>query len=183
MYQKLCITLVLALACCANLAAQTYGYNYQAVVSDGNGQPLKNQAISLQFQILRTPIQTLNPSYAETHNNLTTDQFGLVTAVVGKGILDMGRFDTISWQNGPRYLKVLIKTTSSSGFVPLGEAKEIVHAPFAGGSGIFIRQADTIRLQDQNAHLILGKGDPKYKFSVDGILVLLKMQKVPIPNP
>jgi hypothetical protein len=144
MYQKSLITLALALACCASLAAQTYGYNYQAVVRDGSGQPLKNQTVSLQFQILRSPTQVFNPAYAETHNGLTTDQFGLVTAVIGKGTDNFGRFDTIGWNSGPRYLKVLIKTPGNGDFKPLGEAKEIVHAPFAGGGEDWVNVKDTI---------------------------------------
>ena len=69
------------------------GINYQAVVRDGGGNELANQAVSLRMTILQNNTSTV---YQETHS-VTTNDFGLVNIVIGQGTVIQGAFNAIDW--------------------------------------------------------------------------------------
>lgn len=81
------------------------GINYQAIARDNSGNPLASTPVNIQFDIRQnTPTGTV--VYSETHS-LTTNQFGLFTAVIGNGSTS-NNFSTITWGTAPYYLEVTI---------------------------------------------------------------------------
>jgi len=86
--------------------AQSQGVNYQAVVRDGAGDPSANTNHTVVFNILQGADN--GPSvYAETHA-VTTNDFGLFSAVIGKGSVDAGSFSGIDWADDTYFLAVEI---------------------------------------------------------------------------
>jgi hypothetical protein len=119
-----------------SLSAQTYGYNYQAIVRDGSGKIAANQPVQLRFQILNTANAKL---YEETHAD-TTDAFGRVVSVVGSGTAVSGKFDTLNWAARKHFLGVAIKLGGAAGWAELGK-EEIVLSPFARGNSDWINSS------------------------------------------
>lgn len=107
--------LVLLLACCtaSSLFAQLpEGINYQAVIRDG-GSLLSNQVVDIRFTLLSAGATV----YEETQN-LTSDERGLISTVIGKGTVLSGTMESVPWETGDVELKVAMD--AGSGFVNLG---------------------------------------------------------------
>lgn len=102
------------------------GFNYQAVVSNANGQLLINKAVNFQFNI-RQNAPTGSPIYSETHQ-VTTDDLGQASLVIGQGTATTGNFTAINWGNGAYYLSIEINT--GSGYVAMGST-QLLSVPFA----------------------------------------------------
>lgn len=71
------------------------GFNYQTIIRDSLGNILKNKAISIKIKL------TINPNidsddYEETFN-VTTNNFGLVNLIIGRGNVIKGDFNTLVW--------------------------------------------------------------------------------------
>ncbi|MDP5168749.1 MAG: hypothetical protein NWR72_00770, partial [Bacteroidia bacterium] len=69
--------------------------NYQGVARDGNGAPLTNQAIGLQFSIHESSA-TGTVVYEETFT-VTTSDLGLFALQLGTGTVATGDFSAIDW--------------------------------------------------------------------------------------
>jgi hypothetical protein len=102
------------------------GFNYQAVVSNANGQLLINKAVNFQFNI-RQNAQTGSPLYTETHQ-VTTDDLAQASLIIGQGTATTGNFTTINWGNGSYYLSIEINT--GNGYVAMGST-QLLSVPFA----------------------------------------------------
>ena len=88
------VAVVTLLAATATMAQN--GFNYQAVIRDGNGNLLVNQKIALRITLLNGD----NSLYQEKHT-LTTNAYGAISVVVGTGtILSGTSFDNVPWSNG-----------------------------------------------------------------------------------
>lgn len=99
------ILLLLNIAFLATRAQAPSGINYQAAIRDAQGNPLSNQSVSIKFSIL-TGSTNGAVVYAENHNNIQTNQAGIVNLVVGQGTVAQGVFANIDWANGNKFLKV-----------------------------------------------------------------------------
>lgn len=89
-----------------SLFAQTLGFNYQAIARDNGGDVLSNSNINLRFQIKSgTPGGTL--VYQETYAP-TTNNFGLINVIIGKGTVETGIFSNINWASASHFLIVEI---------------------------------------------------------------------------
>ncbi len=99
----------------------TYGYSYQAIIRDKDGQPIANQPAELRFQILNSSGQK---QYEETQSD-TADQFGKVVCVVGSGTATHGLFDTLNWAARKHFLHVEAKIGGAADWADLG-SEEIV---------------------------------------------------------
>ena len=84
------------------------GINYQAVARDATGDVLINQSLTIQLSII-SDITTGNVSWQETHL-VTTNDYGLFTAVIGQGTSTSGgysaTFDVVDWGSSNHLLKV-----------------------------------------------------------------------------
>lgn len=114
-YNHLLLLLFLA-AIPIQLSAQSpQGFSYQAVVRDG-GNVLANQLVSIEFTIEENGIAL----YQETHS-VSTNQYGLVTAIIGEGAVLTGDFETLDWAGSSFDMNV--KMNSGNGLQDLGTSK------------------------------------------------------------
>ncbi len=119
-------TLAFGLLICAVLFAQSpQGMNYQAVVRNSSGV-IANAGTPVLF---RFTIHDLTPSgtsvFTETQTD-TTNQFGLVTAVIGSN----GNLSTINWGNGEKYLQVEMDVDNSGSYTDMGTT-QLMSVPYA----------------------------------------------------
>ena len=136
---KTTLTLLAICICMLSMAQAPQALNYQSVVRNSSGTPIANQAVGFQINILQGS-PTGNTVYTETHN-VTTNQFGLATFLIGQGITT-GNFSSINWGAGPFYTQVLMDATGGTNYQSMGAATELVSVPYAlyaasagGGSG------------------------------------------------
>ena len=111
--------------------APPQGINYQAVARNLSGAELTNATLTVRFGIYTDAAATVL-AYEETHV-VTTNAFGLFTAVIGAGTqTSPGAFNTILWANSAHYLKVEID--DGSGFTNMGTT-QLMSVPYALHAG------------------------------------------------
>jgi hypothetical protein len=87
------------------------GFNYQAIARDGLGTILDNKALPVRIDI-QTTLAGGTLIYEETFASVTTNQFGLISLVVGTGTQTGGSapsFSAIDWKAQTLYLKTQIQ--------------------------------------------------------------------------
>jgi uncharacterized protein (TIGR02145 family) len=102
------------------------GIPYQAVMRNADGSVMASSAVNLTFMIHDG---TANGSvvYQESHS-LTSNAQGLVSCVVGNGVVSQGNFASINWGSGAKFLHVMM------GSVDLG-TQQMLSVPYALYSG------------------------------------------------
>ncbi len=125
------MSLILGMFFTINLIAQApQGFNYQAVARSVSGAILSNQSVTFRFTITKgSGGATL---YRETFST-TTNQFGLVTLTIGKGMPVSGTFSAIDWANVTPWLKVEMDESGGTSFTTMGESllQSVPYALFA----------------------------------------------------
>ncbi len=102
--------LFLALFVSSSLVAQSpQGIPYQAVMRNTDGSVMASSAVSLTFMIHDG---TANGTvvYQESHS-LTSNAQGLVSCVVGNGVVSEGNFSSVNWGGGAKFLQVEMNGT------------------------------------------------------------------------
>ncbi|MEL6252528.1 MAG: tail fiber domain-containing protein [Bacteroidota bacterium] len=105
MIRRLLLSLLFFALSIPSFYAQTNrAFHYQAVARDNGGAILSNSQINLRFQIrANSPSGTL--VYQEKHTP-NTNNLGLVSLDIGKGLIESGDFNTIAWNEDDYYLIV-----------------------------------------------------------------------------
>ncbi len=85
------------------------GIPYQAVMRNADGTVMTNSAVSLTFMI-HDGMANGTVVYQESHS-LTSNVQGLVSCVVGNGVVSQGNFSSINWGGGAKFLHVMMGTT------------------------------------------------------------------------
>lgn len=150
---------------------QTPGFNYQALILNTvevqipgtnasiNKVPLSSEDITLRFTITNEA----GIEYIEEHN-ITTDENGMVSLIVGEGTPISYTFDDIIWDGKLKYLNVELDILSNNeGFVFL-DTQKILYIP----------HSTTIRIIET-----VGEVNPPYKM---GDLIWIKnygLNKIP----
>ena len=101
--------------------------NYQAVIRTDSGIVVPNKAVNIRLSIqdgLTTP-----PQYVEQHT-VTTNQFGLVTLSIGKGLANTGVFNQINWSIGEKFLKTEVDVNRNGNFTIIG-TQQFLSVPYA----------------------------------------------------
>ncbi len=124
---KLIFSVVLIALCAQTFAQENNGFNYQAVVRDGNGTVISDQAVSYRFNILQGSANGTEV-YSEDHA-LTTDDRGLVNMVIGSGS-SSDNFSTINWASNTYFLEVEVDENGGSSYTTLGTS-QFNSVPFA----------------------------------------------------
>ncbi|MCF8339818.1 MAG: hypothetical protein K9I82_02500 [Chitinophagaceae bacterium] len=101
--------------------------NYQAIARNSSGAIFANQNISLKAEILDSN-QTFI-LYAETHST-TTNAFGLFSLQIGGGTLLSGKFSSINWGIGSKYLRTSIDINGGNNFTTMGTSP-LLSVPYA----------------------------------------------------
>jgi hypothetical protein len=130
------ILLVLfSLSCCLAVAQVPQMFNYQAVARDASGNPLPDSTtVNLRFTIHYGSANGTTV-YQETQATIT-NQFGLLTAQVGNGLVVQGSFSGINWGSNTEYLEVEI-SINGGGYNNMGAAQliSVPYALYAANSG------------------------------------------------
>lgn len=122
------IALVLLLFLSLELSAQVqYGINYQAVLRDANGSVLPDKSATIRVNITNKNGDIYY--YKETHD-VTTNNFGLITLIIGKGLPVEGTFANIPWSEGGISMIIEIKVSPATTFTPF-EIQELHGVPYA----------------------------------------------------
>jgi len=111
--------------------------NYQTVVRNANGDIVGNQQVVLGFLIHDgAPLAPVVYWEVDTGH---TNQFGLFTTAIGRGVVKGGSWAAINWSTGLKYLEADFYIPGDTTFLPMGTA-ELLSVPFAlyaanGGNG------------------------------------------------
>ncbi|MCD4696361.1 MAG: hypothetical protein K8S16_09000 [Bacteroidales bacterium] len=130
--KKVKLTLAVVLLSIATVFAQSpEAFKYQAVVRDGTGELITNTLVNFRMSI-RQGSAGGTIIYQETHNDVLTNQFGLVSLTVGEGTPVIGTFSSINWGNGTKYLETEFDFAPADGkdFVSLGTS-QLMSVPYA----------------------------------------------------
>ncbi len=104
------------------------GINYQAVARNQAGNILPNTAISLRLSI-HDGSSTGTVVYQETHN-VTTNQLGIFSVVIGGGLLPQGTFTGINWATGSKFLQVELDAAGGTNYTTMGNS-QLQSVPYA----------------------------------------------------
>ena len=91
------------------LAQSPLGIPYQAVMRNADGTVMAGSAVNLTFMI-HDGTATGNVVFQESHA-LTSNAQGLVSCVVGNGVVSQGNFANINWGGGVKFLHVMMGST------------------------------------------------------------------------
>ncbi len=139
MKQRFLLSLLFLVSFAFSMAAQSVpqGINYQCIVRNNQtGDPVTNQTVTILFSIRNgTPNGPVD--YQEKHVGSTND-FGLINLIIGRGQAQVNTFQAINWGAGSKFLTVLLET-SPNVFDEIGNS-ELLSVPFAlyaqnGGGG------------------------------------------------
>ena len=103
-----------------------FGFNYQGVARDANGNALTNRNISLELTILNESAG--NIVFRETHE-VTTSDLGIFNVVVGKGN-GIDKLENIEWGLNTYALRTKIDINGGQNFVEAGRST-LASVPYA----------------------------------------------------
>ena len=109
MKTKLLLSALLSFVFCLLSSQVPLGFNYQAIARDGVGVIIANTALPVKITI-QTSTGTV--IYEELFSSVTSNQFGLISIVVGTGTWQSGSaatFSAIDWKSQQLYLKTTIQ--------------------------------------------------------------------------
>lgn len=104
------------------------GMNYQAVARDAFGKLLANQNISLKLSFATNSID--NKTYYSEIHQVTTDELGMFSLVIGEGKEQIGAVKDIPWANQAIWLNVALDASGGREFALLGSS-EMRAVPYA----------------------------------------------------
>ena len=94
--------------------------NYQAVIRNTSGDPVKNSNVNIEISILKGSA-TGTSIFTETHST-STNAFGLVNLEIGSN--KQSEFSAIDWASGPYYIKLKVDGTEMG-------ASQLLSVPYA----------------------------------------------------
>ena len=125
--KPLCIVLFL-LGTSVLYAQVPQGFTYQAVVRDFSGQEITNQMVGIRLSLIPQAPDGV-PVYVEQHE-VQTNEFGLVTVIVGNGEVVNGSFSSIDWSGGIFFLRTELDADGGTDYVLIG-ATQLMSVPYA----------------------------------------------------
>jgi hypothetical protein len=123
--------------------------NYQGVVRNASGEPIKDKEIKLRLSVLSSAQQSL---FSETYS-VKTNGLGLFAVKLGKGSAVVGNFTTIPWSAGEKLLKVEVDVDGGNNFSLLGQPEAIVSVPYAlqaGSAAEVVLNGDVTGINNSN---------------------------------
>jgi hypothetical protein len=127
------LILALSPAPCA-LSQIPQGFNYQAIARDGSGNPIVNTSLPVRITIQADSLGT-SLIWQELHSSITTNSFGLITLVLGRGARqatsNVATFSAIDWSVYPKFVKTEI---NYGGWKTMGVSR-LWSIPFAMAAG------------------------------------------------
>jgi hypothetical protein len=111
------------------LAQLPSGFNYQAVARDATGSPIVNRSLPVRITIQSDSLGG-TVFWQEQHLSATTNGYGIINVVIGKGSKVTGSaatFSDIDWSATPKFIKTEI---DNSGWKNMGTSR-IWSVPYA----------------------------------------------------
>ena len=102
--------------------------NYQAVVRNAAGNIVGSQNVATRFTIRDSSANGIM-LYQETHLE-PTNSFGIITVVIGGGIIIHGNMSSINWAIGNKFLQVEMDVAGGSNFIDMGTT-QLLSVPYA----------------------------------------------------
>jgi uncharacterized protein (TIGR02145 family) len=111
-------------------AQSPQGIPYQAVLRNADGSLMSSTAVSLTIMI-HDGTATGAVVYEESHA-LTSNAQGLVSCVVGNGVVSQGNFSNINWGSGAKFMHVMLGSTD----LGTQQMMSVPYALYANGVGV-----------------------------------------------
>ncbi|MDP4267961.1 MAG: FISUMP domain-containing protein [Bacteroidota bacterium] len=105
------------------------GISYQAIVRDLQGNILPNRNVAIKVSLLLENSISGAIVYSETHK-VTSNQFGLINLMIGKGIPLSGDFEKIDWSKGIFFSKIEIDINGGTDYELVG-VSQMLSVPYA----------------------------------------------------
>jgi len=150
--KRVTINILLSMLFCNVVIAQvSNGFNYQAVIRNTSGELVVNQSINVEVSIIGG-ISSETILFTETHT-ATTDNYGRVNLLIGKGNAQYGDFSQINWSENDLFVNV--KIDLGSGYTDMGTV-QLLSVPYAmhanssnnaaslGANGVYSTNTDTL---------------------------------------
>ena len=126
--KKLCFFLSSFFLLTTTFGQSPASLQYQAVIRNASGAVVANQAVGMRVSILNGTA-TGTSVYAETHRETTTVN-GLLTVKIGAGTVVSGSFESISWGQGPYFIKTETDITGGTNY-QLAGTTQLLSVPYA----------------------------------------------------
>lgn len=129
---KKTIPLLILLLC--SLLGFSQSFNYQALVRNATGDPVVNQVIGVQIQILEG-VAPDNLVYTEIHT-VTSSAYGIISLAVGTGTT-VDTFSDIDWSLQNQWIGIAVDITGGTTYTSIGTTKlqQVPYALYAANSG------------------------------------------------
>lgn len=145
--KKTILTLISLIWVCFAYAQPPQKFNYQGVAKDPTGAVIKGQKISIRTSILDGSMNGTS-QYSETHSVTTDRQTGSFKLIIGNGSVVSGKFATITWDIGTKFLKIEIDVKGSGNYSTL-ETPQTIGVPYALFSGAAIPVVNNIAMFEE----------------------------------
>lgn len=137
MKTKLLLSLFVSFYFCLLSSQIPVGFNYQAIARDASGNALTNLSLPVRITIQSDSLGGTT-FWIEEHTYVTTNNFGLFSIIVGKGLKKTGStvntFNDIDWKVTPKYIKTEI---NYSGWKNMGSSR-LWSVPYSSTSGSLV---------------------------------------------
>jgi hypothetical protein len=127
MKSRITLSLLLSLLYISIFAQAPQGIHYQAVVRNGNGDPLLNTNVQFRFTI-EGPGGF--PIYYQETQSATSNAIGGINLIIGNGNTTQGNFETTDWKSGSLRIRVEMDPAGGISFAPFGMT-DFQSVPFA----------------------------------------------------
>lgn len=125
--KKYLLTLIILLTgFIASVGQSSPGFNYQAVVRDGNGKIISDQNVQMKISILKG--STSGVVALEEVFTPTTNEFGLVNIVVGSKEPDV--YNSIDWSGNIYFIKIEVDVEGGEDYITMGTS-QLLSVPYA----------------------------------------------------
>ena len=128
-----CIMIMSMLFC--SLQAQTQAIAYQSVLTDAEGDILKNVQAEIMIDVIQGTASG-DASYSESHN-VTTGSNGEIQLQIGKGTAEFMTFADIDWSQ-PNYIEMSFMPSGFSNFFSTCDLRASVNSRCLAVICIFI---------------------------------------------
>jgi len=112
------------------------GFQYQAVLRDGSGDPMLNAAVRFRFTIEN---QNGGQVYYQETQQTVSNALGGINLVIGAGNVTQGNFETTNWKSGEVVVRVELDPTGGQNFSPFGNTA-LQSVPYA----LYAHQANSL---------------------------------------
>lgn len=122
------LLLLFTMATITIFAQSPEAFNYQAVVRDGSGNVIANQAVGVQIRILQGSASG-TAVYTQTFTP-TTNSFGLINLEIGDSTAGSGVFAGIDWGADTFFIETAIDIAGGTSYVVMGTS-QLLSVPYA----------------------------------------------------